>query len=518
MRLNSSLKTLRIAARQSDLARLQAYHVGESLKAAWPDLEVEYSFRASLGDINQNDPLWRMPEKGVFTEDFLKDLREGSADLIVHSWKDLPIEERADTEIVATLPRADARDLLLFRSDRLKSARETGRVRILTSSPRRSYNLDPFLRSYLPFHVNELTFEPVRGNIPTRLKKLLSQDVEALVVAKAALDRLLAATQDEFAEARIVIREALSKTRFMVLPFSYNPTAAAQGALAIEIRRDRDDLRGLLKSIHCEKTFQAVLRERRILASYGGGCHQKIGISVLPREYGEISFLRGLTDQGKTLDSVELISSHPQPKAKTEEALYSPPSGADSRFFDREPLTRDQWSWAEKEKFLWVARANAWPEDLSTEPDAIVWAAGLHTWKKLAERGIWVSGSSESLGEQESPGLESLLDRKDIPWVKLSHRDSAQYEGEATGHPVCATYRLVPRADVKMDVKGCTHFYWPSASSFAEAFKKAPEIRSGHHACGPGTTLRYLRKVLGPEASIAVHLSVEGWRQAVLSN
>ena len=60
-------------ARKSDLARLQAYRVGESLQRKFPDLQIEYRFRASLGDINQNDPLWKMPEKGVFTDDFVAD-------------------------------------------------------------------------------------------------------------------------------------------------------------------------------------------------------------------------------------------------------------------------------------------------------------------------------------------------------------------------------------------------------------------------------------------------------------
>ena len=113
------LKSVRIAARHSDLARLQAYRVGDALKRAHPGLEIVYNFRASLGDLNQTDPLWRMPEKGVFTEDFLKDLTQDAADLVVHSWKDLPTEPRPETEIVATLARADARDLLLFRRDRL---------------------------------------------------------------------------------------------------------------------------------------------------------------------------------------------------------------------------------------------------------------------------------------------------------------------------------------------------------------------------------------------------------------
>lgn len=511
------MRLIRIAARQSDLARLQAYHVGEKLEKAWPDVKVEYAFRASLGDINQNDPLWKMPEKGVFTEDFLRDLREGSADLVVHSWKDLPIEDRQDTLIAATLPRADARDLLLFRKDRLPTARTTGQVRVLTSSPRRAYNLDPFLRAHLPFKVNEIAFEPVRGNIPTRLKKLLAQDVDSLIVAKAALDRLLEAEKPEFDEVRRVIRETLAQTQFMILPLSANPTAAAQGALAVEIRRDREDLKALLKAIHCEQTYQCVTRERRILADFGGGCHQKIGVSVLRREYGEICFLRGLTDGGEVLNRIELTAPHAQPRAENAEAIFPKSSEEEGLFYEREELPREHWAWIENEKYLWVARESAWPKGLQVGSDTIVWSAGLRTWAKLAERGIWVNGSSESLGAEEEPtGIETLVSAKSVPWVKLSHVDADFYHGESVKFRAGVTYRLRAREGLRVNLSGRTHFYWSSASAFARALEIEPEIRTGHHACGPGATSRYIRKVLGPEASLAIYLNADDWRKAIL--
>src|ERR1041385_1671961 len=240
-----------IASRRSDLARIQAVQVGETLRAAHPQLDINYSFHESLGDKNLNDPLWKMPEKGVFTQDFREGLLRGDFDLVVHSWKDLAIEIDPETQIVATLPRADARDLLVVRKDRWPEVERTGVMTILTSSPRRAHNLDSFLREALPAKISEIKFENVRGNVPTRVRKLLDQDVDGLIVAKAALDRLL--------------------------------SAPAQGALAIEISRKRDDLREFIAPLNCADTFRAVEQEREILRSYGGGCHQKIGASVLRR-------------------------------------------------------------------------------------------------------------------------------------------------------------------------------------------------------------------------------------------
>jgi hydroxymethylbilane synthase len=504
------LTQIKISARHSDLARLQAYRVGDALKKAHPGLEVEYNFRASLGDLNQTDPLWKMPEKGVFTEDFLRDLKEETADLVVHSWKDLPTEQRPDTEIVTTLQRADVRDLLLYRRDRVDSSKKTARVRILTSSPRRAYNLGEFLKTHLPFEVNDLNFESVRGNIPTRLKKLLAQDVEGLIVAKAALDRLLQAPEPEFGEVQGVIRDVLSKCHMMVLPLTINPTAAAQGALAVEIKRGRPDLAELLKAIHCEKTFVAVEKERKILASYGGGCHQKIGVNVLPRPYGDLTYMRGLTDRGEVLDRVHLAPvigmSEVQPSFAA--AQQFPREGESHSFFERETLPRAAWSSAEKENFLWVARESAWPADFAPSREVVIWCAGLKTWRKLAERGVWVTGSAEGLGEEEATGLESLLEIPELRWTKLSHEDSAQFnENETDGKfQLCATYRLKPLTTVP-DLSGRKLFFWASASAFDRALALFPaEVRNGFHACGPGLTYKHIRRVLGPAAHLKIEL------------
>lgn len=513
MRLN-----VRIAARSSDLARLQAYRVADALRAAARDsgqeLNIDFSFRASLGDLNQSDPLWKMPEKGVFTEDFLTDLREAKADLVVHSWKDLPTEPRQDTEIVATLPRADVRDLFLFRRDRLQPARENRRVRVLTSSPRRAHNLKAFLESHLPFPA-EVSFENVRGNIPTRLKKLLNQDVDALIVAKAALDRLLEAPEPEFQEVQGVIRETLAKARFMVLPLSVNPTAAAQGALAIEVARHGTQsaprLRELLSRVNCAETFACVERERRILASYGGGCHQKIGINVFRRPYGELVFLRGLTDAGEVLDRVAIEGGVRTPQAKSAEPLY-PRAHEEAKFFEREPMPREDWAQAEKAPFLWVARESAVPEGFRPHEHAVLWVAGVKTWKKLAARGLWVTGTSEGLGETEPPRVETLFGQKKIDWLKLTHASSAAGDPSAI-----ATYRLRPLpAAESPDLSARSHFFWASGSAFDRALELNPEIRSAYHACGPGHTYSHLRKCLGEDAVIGVYLSPEDWRRTVL--
>jgi hydroxymethylbilane synthase len=477
---------LTIGSRRSDLARIQAFQVGETLSATNPQIEINYSFHESLGDRNLNDPLWQMPEKGVFTQDFREGLLRGDFDLVVHSWKDLAIEVDPETEIVATLPRADARDLLLVREDRWSEVEKTGVMSILTSSPRRAHNLDSFLREALPANLTQLSFVNVRGNVPTRVRKLLQSDVEGLIVAKAALDRLLTAKQEEFDATQEELRAALSRCRWIVLPLRENPSAPAQGALAVEISRQRQDVRDLLKQIICPETFAAVEREREILRSYGGGCHQKIGASVLRRSFGEITFLRGVTDDGRVLDSCSLQPSAPRPAKVDREELW-PLRSTDADWFTREAIPVEN-PLNETSTSLWIAKADALPDDWRLPAGQIVWASGVQTWKRLARRGVWVNGCAEGLGEHESPNIEALTGT-DLDWLKLSHE-----HGYADGEmPMLATYLLVPRSE-RIELTGKRYFFWKSGSSFEQALKLNPWLKEMTHFCGPGNTQRILEK------------------------
>lgn len=490
---------LKIASRKSDLARIQAYMVGDALVRANPKIKVSFNFRASLGDLNQNDPLWKMPEKGVFTEDFYDDLVKGECDIVVHSWKDLPTGTRDATEIAATLPRADMRDLLIVKKSALSKISAKRKLQVLSSSPRREYNLKPFLMNHWPNGLNQVEFIPVRGNVPTRIKKLIEGESDALILAKAGLDRLLSAPQEEFQQTQKDLRSYLQRCDWMVLPLSENPAAAAQGALAIEIKRGRGDLQELLREIHSGETYSAVVKERSILSSYGGGCHQKIGVSVLPREFGEVIYLKGLTDDGRVLDSVEVTrTGAPLPKPKSLDAVF-PIEPKVASWFERRSLAVTDRS----NEPLWIARADALPE--GWVPKSFVWASGLETWKKLAKRGLWVNGSSESLGEDESQRLE-ILAGGHIPWVKLSHDDGVA----ATQNEFLATYQLVPKEEAP-NLEGKTHFYWMSGSSFLRAVSLEPRLRGAYHFCGPGNTYRIIRQNLGAEGRVFVSLSHSEW-------
>ena len=310
------LRSLRISSRKSSLAKLQSYLVAQEIAKLFPNLQIEFIFKESTGDKDLQSPLWKMPEKGVFTRDFREDLLQNKTDVVIHSYKDLDLEKSDGTEIMSVLKRADPRDILLFKKIFFLRP-DFSNLKILTSSPRREYNLKKFFSYALPLRLQSknLVFEPVRGNIQTRISKWFeSNDFQGIVLAKAALDRLLSiglseAEENEYSEIRKNLRYFLNDSMFMCLPLSANPNAPAQGALAAEFRTEDEEIKKIISKISDNNTNESVADEREILKSFGGGCHQKIGVSVFKKHYGKIKILKGVSDKGNALDEISLSSN-----------------------------------------------------------------------------------------------------------------------------------------------------------------------------------------------------------------
>lgn len=505
---------VRLLSRGSDLAVLQTEMVAHALEARWPALEVERLTRSSEGDRDRRSALWTMPEKGVFTADLSEALAQGDADAAVHSWKDLPVESRSDTVVAATLQRADPRDVLLVRRDVI-SARPPA-LSVLTSSPRRGWQIETSLRQLLPWPVETITLLPVRGNIPTRVGKVVSGAGDALVVAKAALDRLL--SSDSRSDVATGLRDAIGRCGWMVLPLREFPTAPAQGALAIEIPTGRADLLEVMGAINHEPTWQAVTAERQILSSFGGGCHDAIGATVLVRDYGHITSLRARRPDGDHLRWSLSATTVPPPPA-TASRIWPRPE--ERKRVTRQPLadivaieTMDTMETVgttdgaqDLTAALWVSRADAMPEAWRPGPNRIIWVSGSRTWQKLAARGIWVNGSADGLGDGEAPNVEALAGRT-VSWRRLTHT--------ASGDPAAVPTYAVDQ-DWPADLAARSHFFWTSGSAFLQALDRYPSIRGAWHASGPGRTARVLRDTLGSAARISVWLDYDQWHHAVTS-
>jgi hydroxymethylbilane synthase len=243
------LKPLRIGSRGSALALWQAKSIAAALRQA--GVESELIIIKTSGDKFQQTSFSQMGTKGVFIkelEDALLDLR---VDLAVHSMKDLPTEMPGGLTLAAICKREDVRDALLSTAGTTLESLPKG-ARVGTSSLRR--------QSQLLHARSDLRMMELRGNVDTRIEKLKRGDYDAIVLAKAGLDRL-----------------GLSANITQVLPHNVSLPAAGQGAIGIEARAADAETLQVLARLNHEETRRGVAAERAALAGLEGGCQVSIG-------------------------------------------------------------------------------------------------------------------------------------------------------------------------------------------------------------------------------------------------
>jgi hydroxymethylbilane synthase len=247
-------RPLRIGTRGSAMALYQAGLVRDRLRQAHAELAAEDMVEVvpirTTGDRVLNRQLSEIGGKGLFTKELEEALLGGRIDLAVHSLKDMETYLPAGLEIGCVLPRDDPRDAIVTRSGAPLAELPAG-ARVGTASLRR--------RAQLLQRRGDLTIVPIRGNVGTRLDKLMAGEVEALVLALCGLERLGKAA----AATEILSPEEM-------LP------AVAQGALAIECRSDDTEVREVLAPLNDPASAICVAAERAMLAALDGSCRTPI--------------------------------------------------------------------------------------------------------------------------------------------------------------------------------------------------------------------------------------------------
>jgi hydroxymethylbilane synthase len=254
---------LKLGTRGSDLARTQSGTIAAALQQA--GFDVELTIIKTAGDQNTTASFGSIGPQGVFVREIEQALVERRIELAVHSFKDLPTTSPAELTIAAVPARIDPADLLLVRRSAL--AHDVGDwlplkpgARVGTASARRRVWLTHFRR--------DLVIEPLRGNVPTRIRKLAEGGFDAIVLAAAGVERLQATQRLDGALAGIeVVR--LDPARFVPAP--------AQGALAVQCRRDDGAVLAALARIDDAPSRAAVMAERDALARAEGGCDVAFG-------------------------------------------------------------------------------------------------------------------------------------------------------------------------------------------------------------------------------------------------
>lgn len=242
----SEPQRLVIATRASRLALWQAEHVRSRLQALYPACAVELLTLTTRGDQILDRTLSKVGGKGLFVKELETALLDGRADLAVHSLKDVPVELQPPFELCTVLERADPRDAFVSNDYASLAELPDGAV-VGTSSLRRESQL----RARHP----HLRVQPLRGNLDTRLGKLDRGEYAAIILAAAGLQRL----------------ELGGRIRSLIDPADSLP-AAGQGALGIEIRDGRPELRAWLAPLAHPDTMACAAAERAVSRVLGGSC------------------------------------------------------------------------------------------------------------------------------------------------------------------------------------------------------------------------------------------------------
>jgi hydroxymethylbilane synthase len=249
--INNKRHVIRVGSRVSKLALAQTDSVIKALKERNPGVRTELVPIRTDGDSNLKSPLDRTDTVGFFTRQIEIELHDGGIDIAVHSAKDLPSKSGEGLSIGAVPPRGPVEDVWISGEGIKLKETASGSV-VGTGSPRRR----AMLLSMRP----DLTVNPIRGNVETRIRKLLSGEYDAIILARAGLVRI---------ELEESITEVLSIDDFLPAP--------GQGTLAIQIRSDDAAIRSLVESVDDHMSHRCLDIERMLLIGLGVGCSAAVG-------------------------------------------------------------------------------------------------------------------------------------------------------------------------------------------------------------------------------------------------
>ena len=248
----AQMRSLTVATRRGQLAVAQTQIVIAALKQRDPNLQVEIKEVTSEGDIDRRTALWDLKDAGFFTSRLEEVLLAGQADLAVHSLKDLPTQASKGLAIAAICDRRFPEDCLLANEPVGSLDELAAGARVGTSSLRRAAQL----RHSRP----DVEAAPIRGNVETRIRKLRTGEFDAIILARAGLERL-----------------GLTKAISLTFDSHQFIPAPGQGALAVQTRSDDESTNRIVRSIDDERTRAFVQAEREVLAVLQCGCHAPVG-------------------------------------------------------------------------------------------------------------------------------------------------------------------------------------------------------------------------------------------------
>ena len=275
-----SRRKIIFGSHKSKLALWQTNQVARALAAAYPEIEYSIQQYSTLGDELIDRPLPEIGGKGLFTAELDRALQQGEIDIAVHSLKDLPTQDSNGIVVLPVLSREDPRDVLISSQGRTLDRLPIGSV-VGTCSYRRQSQL----KALRP----DLEVRSIRGNVPTRILKVMDGEFDAVVLAAAGV-------------IRVGQRKVVSKW----FSFEEMLPAPGQGMMAATCRSSDSDLISSIRSLQDPATTAHVQAERAFLAAMGGGCSTPIAAYCRTLDSESRQFL--LTGRVGTLDGAQILT------------------------------------------------------------------------------------------------------------------------------------------------------------------------------------------------------------------
>jgi hydroxymethylbilane synthase len=250
-----------IGSRGSELALWQANFIKKELEKENKNVSVDIKIIKTKGDKILDVALSKIGDRGLFTKELEVELLNKKIDLAVHSLKDLQTDIPKGLKLAAVTKRHNVQDVLISRKKGTTILNLPENATVATGSLRRRCQL---------LHLRpDLNIVELRGNVPSRIKKFLGSDWDAIILARAGVERL-----------------KLNKYISSIIKTNAMLPAVGQGALGIETRADNIIVNQIVKSIHHEETYKAVLAERALLKTLEGGCQVPIGAFAEVKQNG----------------------------------------------------------------------------------------------------------------------------------------------------------------------------------------------------------------------------------------
>ncbi len=488
------MKNITILSRPSYLAKIQTNLAVKKIKTIFTG-QVNIFYSKTIGDSDSSSKAWEKHGFGIFTNSLTKDLIDKKIDIVVHSFKDLPVKSSRKTSFV-TLERGDPRDIILIKKSSLK---KKGLV-IASSSPRRKYYLR-LLKDFLPY--KNLKSTNIRGNVQTRLEKILdSSNKDGLFMAKAAIDRIFKNGDEVDSIAFKNFKSKFSKFEKVILPLSEFPSAAAQGCIALEYRKDDLKTHKILKKINHINSFENCNKERKYLSKWGGGCALDIGVSIENIHQEKILFARGRDSHTKKYFKEKTYLN----KKKTKNFKNIFPSKLKKyQIFKRE---LGDFSSKLNNKNLLLTRGE-FKETKSLKKASNISTSGVSTWRKISQEGVLINSSLDGFGEGYRYVEDYYKNKKSSPY-KLTYKGN-EFKGR---YSIISHYSLIPSINEYTidNLFIAESFYWMSFSAFKLAIQLRPDILNKRNSCGPGQTYQQISKYI-PKENLNVYLSYEDFKK-----